>query len=129
VSGFDPERHESRTAMERSAPESLGQTALAVYLARMSPPPPRIPPPPVPTLDWSTPAAYLDSCYAWLDRMQEWQAGTLPEWIEQSRRYLLQRALLDPETKVSLPDAQRVTAAIPAQPLLAVQEMRLPSVD
>jgi|GEM_PF-3282412 hypothetical protein len=115
--------------MERSAPESLGQTALAVYLARMSPPPPRIPPPPVPTLDWSTPAAYLDSCYAWLDRMQEWQAGTLPEWIEQSRRYLLQRALLDPETKVSLPDAQRVTAAIPAQPLLAVQEMRLPSVD
>jgi len=42
---------------------------------------------------------------------------------------LLQRALLDPETKVSLPDVRIATASIPAQPLFAVPEMRLPSVD
>ncbi|MEP7041690.1 MAG: hypothetical protein ABI843_01430 [Dokdonella sp.] len=91
--------------------------------------PPRIPPPPIPQLDWTSPAAYLDSCNDWLDRMQEWQMSTLPEWIEQSRRYLLQRALLDPETKVNLPDVRIATASIPSQPLFAVPEMRLPSVD
>jgi hypothetical protein len=61
--------------------------------------------------------------------MQEWQGVALPEWIAQSRRYLLQRALLDPETKTVLPDIRQSTGSLPAQPLLAVPEMRLPSVD
>lgn len=91
--------------------------------------PPRIPPPPIPELDWSTPAAYLASCNAWLDRMQEWQAHVLPEWIEQSRQYLLRRALLDPEARTPLLDMRVSTSTIPAQPFLAVQEMRLPSID
>lgn len=94
----------------------------------MSSPPPRIPPPPIPELDWSTPASYLDSCHAWLDHMQDWQARTLPEWIDASRRYLLQQALLDPHGRAAAPDAS-AAAALPAQPLLAVPEMRLPAID
>lgn len=90
--------------------------------------PPRIPPPPVPDIDWSTPAAYLESCTAWLDRMQEWQSVTLPEWIEQSRRHLLQRALSDPRLRTPI-DLRAQTAAIPVQPFATVAEMRLPSID
>ncbi len=91
--------------------------------------PPRIPPPPVPELDWSTPVAYLESCNRWLDQMQQWQATTLPEWIDRSRRYLLQQALLNPETRTALPDAHAGMMSLPAQPLLAVTEMRLPSIE
>lgn len=94
----------------------------------MSLPPPRIPPPPVPDIDWSTPAAYLESCTAWLDRMQEWQSVTLPEWIEESRRHLLQRALADPRLRVPI-DLHAQKAAIHGQPFATVAEMRLPAID
>jgi hypothetical protein len=91
--------------------------------------PPRVPPPPVPQLDWSTPVAYLRSCNAWLDQMQEWQSRVLPDWIEQSRRYLLQNALMDPESHASLADVLGPTSTLVGQPLLAVTEMRLPPLD
>jgi hypothetical protein len=91
--------------------------------------PPRVPPPPVPQLDWSTPAAYLRSCNAWLDQMQQWQSMTLPVWIEQSRRYLLQNALMNPESRIPMPDVQGPTAVLTGQPLLSVPEMRLPPLD
>lgn len=89
--------------------------------------PPRVPPPPVPQLDWSTPTAYLQSCNVWLDDMQKWQAHLLPEWIAQSRRYLLQQALMDPSSRVAL-DTRDPTSVLAKQPLLAVPELRLPVV-
>lgn len=91
--------------------------------------PPRVPPPPAPQLDWSTPTSYLRSCNAWLDQMQEWQSRVLPEWIEQSRRYLLQNALLDPESRAPLADVKGPTSRLAGQPLFAVTEMRLPPLD
>lgn len=90
--------------------------------------PPPIPPPPIPELDWTTPSAYLSSCHEWLDQMTHWQAATLPEWIERTRKYLLQQSLRNPDAITPLPGAS-ATAALPAQPLLAVQEMRLPALD
>lgn len=96
----------------------------------MASPLPRIPPPPQPELDWSTPATYLRTCNEWLDRMQDWQTRVLPEWIEQSRRHLLQRALLDPETRTTMPDLRLATSkAASAQSAAAVQEIRLPAID
>jgi hypothetical protein len=91
--------------------------------------PPRVPPPPIPQLDWSTPTTYLRTCNAWLDQMQEWQSRALPEWIERSRNYLLQNALMDPESRVPLADVQGPTSALVREPLLAVPEMRLPPIE
>lgn len=95
----------------------------------MGPHPPRVPPPPVPQLDWSTPAAYLRSCNAWLDQMQQWQQHALPDWIEQSRRYLLQNALMNPESRAPLADMKGPTSTLNGQPLMAVPEMRLPPLE
>ena len=95
----------------------------------MKAPPPPIPPPPIPELDWTTPSAYLSSCHEWLDQMTHWQGTVLPAWIERTRKYLLQQALAHPDAMMPLPDARASTGALPAQPLLAVTEMRLPSLD
>jgi hypothetical protein len=95
----------------------------------MGPHPPRVPAPPVPQLDWSTPAAYLRSCNAWLDQMQQWQSHALPEWIEQSRRYLLQNSLMNPESRAPLADMKGPTSVLVRQPLMAVPEMRLPPLE
>jgi len=90
---------------------------------------PRIPPPPMPKVDWSSSSAYLRSCHEWLDAMEHWRAATLPGWIEQTRKYLLEHALLHPNEPVTLPDPHIETRGVASKPLDTVQEMRLPPID
>jgi hypothetical protein len=99
-----------------------------VYRVRM-PASPRIPPPPMPQVDWSSSTAYLRSCHEWLDAMERWRTETLPDWIAQTRKYLLEHALLNPENPVVLPDPQAETRRVGDKPLDLVTEIRLPSVD
>jgi hypothetical protein len=99
-----------------------------VYRLHMSASP-RIPPPPMPEVDWSSTAAYLRSCHEWLDAMERWRAETLPGWIEQTRKYLLETALMNPESPVVLPDPQAETRRLSEKPLDTVPEMRLPAID
>jgi hypothetical protein len=90
---------------------------------------PRIPPPPMPQVDWSSTTAYLRSCHEWLDAMERWRTDTLPEWIAQTRQYLLEHALLNPDSPVVLPDPRAETRRVGDQPLDLVTEIRLPAVD
>jgi hypothetical protein len=90
---------------------------------------PRIPPPPMPQVDWSTSASYLRSCHEWLDAMERWRADVLPAWIAETRAYLLEHALLSPERPVQLPDPAAGTRRIAEKPLDKVTEMRLPALD
>jgi hypothetical protein len=83
----------------------------------------------MPKVDWSSSSAYLRSCHEWLDAMEHWRAATLPGWIEQTRKYLLEHALLHPNEPVSLPDPHIETRGVASHPLDTVQEMRLPSID
>jgi hypothetical protein len=83
----------------------------------------------MPEVDWSSSSAYLRSCHEWLDAMERWRTETLPAWIEQTRRYLLEHALRDPEHPVILPDPRAETKRIPEKPLDKVAEIRLPSID
>lgn len=90
---------------------------------------PRIPPPPMPQVDWSSSTAYLRSCHEWLDAMERWRVETLPDWIAQTRAYLLEHALLNPENPVVLPDPRAETRRVGDKPLDLVTEIRLPAVD
>jgi hypothetical protein len=90
---------------------------------------PRIPPPPLPNVDWSSSSAYLRSCHEWLDAMERWRTDVLPAWIEQTRMYLLEHALRHPENPVVLPDPRAGTRRIADKPLDQVTEIRLPAVD
>ena len=90
---------------------------------------PRIPPPPMPEIDWSSTAAYLKSCHEWLDAMERWRAETLPGWIGATRAYLLEHALLHPGHATALPDPRDGTRKVPAKPLDTVAEIRLPALD
>lgn len=90
---------------------------------------PRIPPPPMPEVDWSSSSAYLRSCHEWLDAMERWRVEKLPAWIEQTRKFLLEHALLNPDEPVSLPDPRAETRRVADKPLEMVTEIRLPAVD
>jgi hypothetical protein len=90
---------------------------------------PRIPPPPMPEVDWSSTSAYLRSCHEWLDAMEVWRTETLPAWIEQTRKYLLEHALMSPENPVVLPDPRAETRRVSDKPLDIVTEIRLPAID
>jgi hypothetical protein len=83
----------------------------------------------MPEVDWSSTSAYLRSCHEWLDAMERWRSDTLPAWIEQTRKYLLEHALLNPEQPVVLPDPRAGTRPLSEKPLEKVMEMRLPAVD
>jgi hypothetical protein len=102
--------------------------ALPVYRASMAASP-RIPPPPMPEVDWSSSTAYLRSCHEWLDAMERWRSETLPAWIEQTRKYLLEHALVNPGNPVALPDPRAETRRITDKPLDLVSEIRLPALD
>ena len=99
-----------------------------VYRVRMAASP-RIPPPPMPQVDWSSSTAYLRSCHEWLDAMERWRVETLPEWIAQTRKYLLEHALMNPDNPVVLPDPRAETRRVGDKPLDLVTEIRLPVVD
>jgi hypothetical protein len=90
---------------------------------------PRIPPPPMPEVDWSSTSAYLRSCHEWLDAMERWRNETLPAWIEQTRKYLLEHALTSPENPIELPDPRAETRSVSDTPLDTVTEIRLPAID
>jgi hypothetical protein len=90
---------------------------------------PRIPPPPMPQVDWSSSTAYLRSCHEWLDAMERWRTETLPDWIAQTRKYLLEHALINPDNPVVLPDPRAETRRVGDKPLDLVTEFRLPAVD
>ena len=90
---------------------------------------PRIPPPPLPEVDWSSTSAYLRSCHDWLDAMEAWRTETLPTWIEQTRKYLLEHALMSPDNPVVLPDPRVETRRVTDKPLDTVSEIRLPVID
>jgi hypothetical protein len=90
---------------------------------------PRIPPPPMPEIDWSSTTAYLKSCNAWLDAMERWRIETLPAWIDATRTHLLGQALLRPGDAATLPDPRDGTGRVPEKPLDAVAEIRLPALD
>jgi hypothetical protein len=90
---------------------------------------PRIPPPPMPSVDWSSSAAYLRSCHEWLDAMERWRTEALPGWIEETRMHLLEHALRHPEHPVAIPDPRASTRKIPEHPLDNVAEIRLPALD
>lgn len=83
----------------------------------------------MPEVDWSSSTAYLRSCHEWLDAMERWRNETLPAWIEQTRKYLLEHALLNPDNPVVLPDPRAETRRIAEKPLDTVAEIRLPAVD
>jgi hypothetical protein len=89
---------------------------------------PRIPPPPLPEIDWTSTTAYLKSCHAWLDAMERWRVETLPGWIDATRTYLLGQALLHPGN-AGLPDPRDATQHMPEKPLDTVAEIRLPALD
>ena len=61
--------------------------------------------------------------------MERWRSDVLPAWIEQTRKYLLEHALLNPDSPVVLPDPRAGTRAIAEKPLDTVTEIRLPAVD
>jgi len=83
----------------------------------------------MPEVDWSSSSAYLRSCHEWLDAMEHWRTDTLPAWIEQTRKYLLEHALLNPDNPVVLPDPRIETRKLAEKPLDTVAEIRLPAVD
>ncbi len=83
----------------------------------------------MPEVDWSSSSAYLRSCHEWLDAMERWRSDVLPTWIEQTRKYLLEHALLNPENPVVLPDPRAGTRSLSEKPLEKVTEMRLPALD
>ena len=134
--GFSRKR-ERRRATIGQVPEIVGEHSprhhllapfAEVYRVLMTSSP-RIPPPPMPEVDWSSSSAYLRSCHEWLDAMERWRTDTLPAWIEQTRRYLLEHALLNPDSPVDLPDPRAGTRRLSDKPLDTVAEIRLPSVD
>jgi hypothetical protein len=90
---------------------------------------PRIPPPPMPSVDWSSSSAYLRSCHEWLDAMERWRNDVLPAWIEETRMHLLEHALRHPENPLVIPDPRAGTRKIPENPLDKVTEIRLPALD
>ena len=83
----------------------------------------------MPEVDWSSSSAYLRSCHEWLDAMERWRSDVIPAWIEQTRKYLLEHALLHPENPVVLPDPRAGTRRIAEKPLDTVTDIRLPAVD
>lgn len=83
----------------------------------------------MPEIDWSSTTAYLKSCNAWLDAMERWRVETLPGWIDATRTHLLGQALLLPGDASALPDPRDGTERVPAKPLDAVAEIRLPALD
>ena len=83
----------------------------------------------MPEVDWSSSSAYLRSCHEWLDAMERWRSETLPGWIEQTRKYLLEHALLNPDNPVELPDPRAGTRRLADKPLDTIAEIRLPSID
>ena len=61
--------------------------------------------------------------------MERWRTDTLPAWIEQTRKYLLDHALVSPENPVVLPDPRADTRRVADTPLDTVTEIRLPAID
>jgi hypothetical protein len=61
--------------------------------------------------------------------MERWRAETLPGWIDATRAYLLEHALLHPGHATALPDPRDGTRKVPAKPLDTVAEIRLPALD
>jgi hypothetical protein len=101
--------------------------ASAVYRDRMTATS-RIPPPPMPNMDWSTSAAYLRSCHEWLDAMERWRSDELSTWIDRTRVQLIENALRLPERPVVA--EPRVTLPRNVEkPRDNVAEFRLPAVD
>jgi hypothetical protein len=121
-------RHGSLDVRRGIAGKRLQAPSSPVYRVRMAASP-RIPPPPMPEVDWSSSTAYLRSCHEWLDAMERWRTETLPDWIAQTRKYLLEHALLNPDHPVVLPDPRAETRRVGDKPLDVVTEIRLPVVD
>ena len=61
--------------------------------------------------------------------MERWRTETLPGWIEQTRTYLLEQALMNPGDVVDLPDPRAGTNRIADRPLDTIAEIRLPVID
>src|SRR5512142_839365 len=80
------DRHGSRDNRRGIGAGTLLTPLARVYRVRMAASP-RIPPPPMPQVDWSSSTAYLRSCHEWLDAMERWRTETLPDWIAQTRKY------------------------------------------